>query len=61
MDSRLLYDSWIVEEMAGVAVVLRTRLTSPLPVSFQRSTVRTYWAKSMVLRIVLLEDVDPPS
>lgn len=49
MVSRLLKDSWMVDEMAGVAVVLRTRFTSLLPVSSQRSTVTTYWAKSMVL------------
>lgn len=49
MVSRLLKDSCMVEEMAGVAVVLLTKLTSLLPVSSQRSTVTTYCAKSTVL------------
>lgn len=49
MVSRLLKDSWIVDDIAGVAVVLLTRFTSRVPVSSQRSTVTTYWAKSMEL------------
>lgn len=42
MVSRLLKDSWMVDEIAGVAVVLLTRFTSRVPVSSQRSTVTTY-------------------
>lgn len=47
----------MVDEMAGVAVVLLTRFTSRVPVSSQRSTVTTYCAKSMELSQVLAPKV----
>lgn len=49
MVSMLLKDSWMVDDIAGVAVVLLTRFTSRVPVSSQRSTVTTYCAKSIEL------------
>lgn len=43
----------MVDDIAGVAVVLLTRFTSRVPVSSQRSTVTTYCAKSIELGRVL--------
>lgn len=54
MVSRLLKDSWMVDDIAGVAVVLLTRFTSRVPVSSHRSTVTTYCAKSIELGQVLV-------
>jgi hypothetical protein len=56
MVSMLLKDSWMVDDIAGVAVVLLTRFTSRVPVSSQRSTVTTYCAKSIELGQTLASD-----
>lgn len=57
----LLKDSWMVDDIAGVAVVLLTRFTSRVPVSSQRSTVTTYCAKSIELGQALALKFGVPS